>query len=405
MALIFLKVFLYVIIPSLVVSDCSVRTENGVILLKDFGFKKIYIKDVSEVTAKHNESIQFFCNGQIDITDTCRRSDITKLVYTAKLFCNLNTFQLIQNETITLESYCDFRISCSKINGLKLYESGQKLPNCDKYMSIGIGVSISEFKEVSGAICYDWANLSLKYVSYLTSNSDNNLNIFDKYQRTETLHTVTLDKLVDNYELYFNFMSTQSFEAQLNDIKLRNSILDGVEFDYLNIADASKFSAHDNILNIVWWKNLRYGNWRRYLEILKQRAKSVQYLVYLGTAGIITIPNENYIQNQTLLNAPEYIWSYLISTNPNQTSEELVIVGYNSPFAKLNAENSPIFCQDICDEVSWLNLTTFRDLRLIASQGVTFCCRPEANRQISSTTTHMPMYTYIEDSDLNNVLE
>ncbi|XP_037934090.1 uncharacterized protein LOC119668597 isoform X2 [Teleopsis dalmanni] len=382
MALIFLKVFLYVIIPSLVVSDCSVRTGNGVILFKDFGFKKIYIKDVSEIKAKHNESIQFFCNGQIDITHSCQKSDkdLTKLVYTAKLFCNLNTFQLIQNETITLEPLCDFRISCSKLNGLKLYESGQKLPNCDKYMSIGIGVSISEFKEVSGAICYDWENLTLKYISYLTSNSNNNLNIFDKY-------------------LYFNIMSTQSFQAQLNDIKLRNSILDGVEFDYSNIADASKFSAHDNILKIVWWKNLRFGNWRRYLEILKQRAKSVQYLVYLGTAGIISIPKENHIQNQTLLNAPEYIWSYLISTNPNQTSEQLVIVGYNSPFAKLNAENSPIFCQDICDEVSWINSTTFRDLRLIASQGVTFCCRPEevlkkfdsfpmiVNRQISTTAT------------------
>ncbi|XP_037940112.1 uncharacterized protein LOC119672993 [Teleopsis dalmanni] len=378
----FVKIFAYFMLPGLVISICNFHTLQ-VTFVKEFGSKKILItKELPTVTLNENESIQLYCEGALRM-DCNGYNNYNSYEYLQKLpdlnlievRCFLNELFLKQHQS---KKFCrNVLISCSESSGLKLYESNQKLPHCDKYMSMGIGASFSELEEVSLAICYDWENLSLKYVAFLTSYSNTNLEVFYKNQHSKKLDIVTLDKVLDNYELYFDFMSDPSFQVQLKDLRLRNAILNGLDFDYLSIADASKFTAQTKILNIVWWRNLHQGNWRQYQTILKQRTNTVQYQVYLGTAGIISIPTENCNQNQALLNAPEYIWSYLISTNSSQNAEELVIVAYNSPFAKLNEENSPIFCQDICDEVSWLNSTIFRELRLIPTQGVMFCCRPE----------------------------
>ncbi|XP_067633460.1 uncharacterized protein [Eurosta solidaginis] len=169
----------------------------------------------------------------------------------------------------------------------------------------------------------------------------------------------------------------------------------------------------------MWWRQLRQENWHFFLDALSERTQTVKYVVNVGTFGNVTIPaaqeNCTSSKNQVvsianedmIIKAPGYIWTYLKSITPG-VEEEFVIIGHNSPY-KENPNHSE-FCEvDICDEIEWLKNSMFARLRHLPTLGYTFCCSAEevakkidyipfkAN-EIVTSTQEIPITEYIPSS-------
>lgn len=50
------------------------------------------------------------------------------------------------------------------------------------------------------------------------------------------------------------------------------------------------FNQYHELLDILWWKNLRIINWQRFLDALEQHTTNNSYEVYMGTLDEVQIP-------------------------------------------------------------------------------------------------------------------
>lgn len=146
---------------------------------------------------------------------------------------------------------------------------------------------------------------------------------------------------------YYFFCSQAEFSQQLGNVKRAVSILETYDFDYVSLLQDTplqdEFAEFVHIFNTMWWRNLRIGNWRFYLEALDARSKLIPYKVYVGTSGELRIPDtsSNNITAEgdhlsievgsLVVQPPVYIWSYLKSLK-DDVNEEFVVIAYNSPY-------------------------------------------------------------------------
>lgn len=64
---------------------------------------------------------------------------------------------------------------------------------------------------------------------------------------------------------------------------------------------ANFFKEFNNILDIIWWRYLRVGNWKRFMNTLEYYAYNNSYQLYTGTSGAVKFPIEgNCAQNNVL---------------------------------------------------------------------------------------------------------
>uniref|UniRef100_W8BSC7 Uncharacterized protein n=1 Tax=Ceratitis capitata TaxID=7213 RepID=W8BSC7_CERCA len=294
-------------------------------------------------------------------------------------------------------------INCQSPWTPSLYESGTKLPKCNEYMNYAIGIAVPNVQDIiSATMCYDLDALALKYVNYVAYRP--------KYDEVIQLNSSALSKnqligdfktKLGNLNTYFSFMSPTEFNQQFSHLKRTIPLLETYDYDYVSLLQGTplqeELAEFTHIFNTMWWRNLRIGNWRFYMDALATRSKHISYRVYMGTTGLMRIPDtsSNNITAESdhlsvevgslVVLPPVYVWSYLKSLNDN-VNEEFVVIAYNSPYYYL--KSSAIFCHDICDKIDWLRMSKFGHTRLMPTFGIIFCCRPE---EVAHTFVKFPL--------------
>lgn len=51
------------------------------------------------------------------------------------------------------------------------------------------------------------------------------------------------------------------------------------------------FQHYGQLIDVIWWHNLRAFNWRRFLNALEMHFEELNnYRIYLGTLGVVQVP-------------------------------------------------------------------------------------------------------------------
>lgn len=101
------------------------------------------------------------------------------------------------------------------------------------------------------------------------------------------------------------------------------------------------------MLSIVWLRALRNGNWRHFLNALRDASADAKYDVNVGVSGTIVMPTLHACDdNRTLsieldsgdtVNVPAHIWAHVRPVEPTVNgTDEFVLVAHNSPFVSAN---------------------------------------------------------------------
>ncbi|XP_037818942.1 uncharacterized protein LOC119608552 [Lucilia sericata] len=245
---------------------------------------------------------------------------------------------------------------------------------------------------VLAAICYNMEQIALQTVVYNVSNLRRNY--LNQPMDVRTTNMIPSEYLDENlWNLKFTTLSDLSgtlLKEKLTNLAKTDRWLSLANYEVSSIVQDEMlkkyFKEYDNLLNIIWWRNLRLGNWQRFLNTLKNYAYSNSFEIYTGTSGVAEYPADDKCHKERRLEMkfgfknetiPAYIWTYLKSYD--NLNQEFIIVGYNSPYAEYFTTENVIFCPDICAEIPWLNeiYTSFR----YAYAGIMFCCSTDFIRQ------------------------
>ncbi|XP_067633458.1 uncharacterized protein [Eurosta solidaginis] len=373
------------------------------IFTKDFGSKTIVFRAHSNIlTLDDGESIRAHCRGitvsALSTTSSTQdqyeyeayeegnrqikqRIDISSALKDTEVFtCESNSLKILGT------SYENVQVFCPDYPRLRLYESQKKLPKCTNFTSYAFGFKLQETGDIiKSAVCYDLDHLELKFASYVTY--EKKVMVYKKVNVGNEL-SLNLKQELNGFSKYFAFLNERSGNVVALSTKSPFSANE-FEFDSIIQDESLKIELYDfkYIFNIMWWRQLRQENWHFFLDALTERTQTVKYMVNVGTFGNVTIPaaqeNCTSSKNQVvsianedmIIKAPGYIWTYLKSITPG-VEEEFVIIGHNSPY-KENPDHSE-FCEvDKCEEIEWLKNSMFARLRHLPSLGYTFCCSAE----------------------------
>ncbi|KAI9586419.1 hypothetical protein GQX74_002266 [Glossina fuscipes] len=198
-------------------------------------------------------------------------------------------------------------------------------------------------------ICYDLNEFSLQAVKYKTVHHQ--VNNWNTKLMPITLSSLPATSPLSNEVKFLNpsFLHIQNelLQDQLEYISDANAWLKLANYEYGSIIQSGPylryFKQYNELLDILWWHNLRITNWQRFLNAFEEHTKTENtYDVYMGTLDVVKIPS----------------WS-----NPNEMEYlELEFFNYNDV----------AFCRDICDEIDWLK--DVRSTFHYANFGFIFCC-------------------------------
>ncbi|KAL9930509.1 uncharacterized protein ACN427_014945 [Glossina fuscipes fuscipes] len=250
-------------------------------------------------------------------------------------------------------------------------------------------------------ICYDLREFSLQAVKYNTTKRN------AKAWSANEMLPVALNDLPEATILSseVKFLNTtvlhienDVLQRHLETLSKRNPWLKLTRYEYANIIQSGPFLNYFNqyhqLLDILWWNNLRVANWRHFMNALEQHTTIYSYIIYTGTLDVVQIPVwsnpsefeylevQNGYVNSTM---PQYIWMYLESSDGK--NPDLYVFGYNSPYAEFFPINKVKFCTDICGDFDWLKNARFSFH--YNNFGIVFCCSPESVK-ISAYGTILP---------------
>ncbi|KAI8124985.1 hypothetical protein FF38_09493 [Lucilia cuprina] len=235
-------------------------------------------------------------------------------------------------------------------------------------------------------LCYDLEKVSLRNIHYtvqntLKTNSEmlNDMEFIypslNPYNLSADLHLLKTTKsvIINNNLLQQQFINLYELNPLLSFANYEvSSIVQGHSY-------AEYFKEYNVFLNIIWWRNLRLGNWKMFINTLENYAINNRFEILTGTSGIVELPinlTEKHSKKLELeidmktITVPEYIWSYVSSSDIYK--QDFIIVAYNSPYAEFFSLDNIIFCPDICADIPWLKnvYTSFR----YSFAGIMFCC-------------------------------
>uniref|UniRef100_A0A1A9WKG3 Uncharacterized protein n=1 Tax=Glossina brevipalpis TaxID=37001 RepID=A0A1A9WKG3_9MUSC len=245
-------------------------------------------------------------------------------------------------------------VECNKVEWTIKVESGQsnetKSSWCsDDHQIFELATNNLDQNRTLAYVCYDFKKFSLQSVKYKTIKRKR-----DEWKVNRFLPLFVNDlpepktpssevKILNTAPLH---IGNEALHVHLNMIRKHNPWLKLVHYEYENIISSGPFIHYFNqyhqLLDIMWWKNLRIINWQRFLNALEQHTTENNYEIYMGTLDEVQIPlwsnphEFEYLEVQNgFVNgtAPRYVWIYLESSD-NKNSN-LYIFGYNSPYAEV----------------------------------------------------------------------
>lgn len=253
-----------------------------------------------------------------------------------------------------------------------------------------LSVTDTDQTRILAHICYNLEEFSLQTLKYKTIKRTTEAwnpskflpVILDDLPEASTLSSE--DKF-----LYETVLHTENdvLQRYLERLGEKNPWLKFAHYEYANIVQSSpfikQFNQYHQLLDILWWRNLRLTNWQRFLNALEQHTAIYSYTIYMGTVGEVQTPLWSnpgefqylQIQNGYVNNTvPEYIWMYLESSDGK--NPDVYVFGYNSPYAEFFHSNEMKFCSDTCGDFDWLKnvWSSFH----YNNFGIVFCCSPES---------------------------
>ena len=274
-------------------------------------------------------------------------------------------------------------IACTS-SAYTVFESKHQLANCKNFESYALGAKLSPPIIIAG-LCYDLEKLSIRYVSYKLQEPSFVL------QKAKQLYPLGLNKTsladaLNSIEHILDIPSSSQIASLIGAAAETNFWLRIADFEIGNIVQTNayyKAAFEENAIyfNIVWWKDLRTGNWRRFIELLEARSRNVTYDLYTGITGELRVPvATNKCDPETSkplefpgfrTRVPQFIWTHLNSTHED-VPENFVVIAYNSPYFDNFDQNSTLLCNDMCDDIEWLK--PMQDSRQISAMGRFYCC-------------------------------
>ncbi|XP_014091961.3 uncharacterized protein [Bactrocera oleae] len=387
--------FITIVTGCEIISACQLDILSPAPLFgQNFGSKKIIFKSqASSIQLDIGESITAYCSSGLaykKVIDKYYNTQIDQLLSSNTAEFNCDGDNQIGITGILNAFSTKMTILCGSKTNYDLYESTTILPNCENYMTFAIGAPIQTVaSDIKAGICYDLDYFKLKFISFIAQSNSEAI-IFDEKKNLNEL-SIDLDQKIRNLETYFPFMSQRTFNETRDKLRKSHTLFDAFEFDYTTLLQneplKSQLERQAFILNTMWWRQLRQHNWRYFLEALKERTRSVKYLVHMGTYGNMTAPSGrgNCVQESVTvqkdsiaITAPTYIWAYLQSpfSADEDKKDDIVVIAHNSPYVTNPTHDE--FCEfDVCDEIEWLRNSTFGNLRRLPTLGYMFCCRPD----------------------------
>ncbi|KAF4514054.1 UNVERIFIED_CONTAM: hypothetical protein B566_EDAN018822 [Ephemera danica] len=126
------------------------------------------------------------------------------------------------------------------------------------------------------------------------------------------------------------------------------------------------------------WATVNSANWNyletRTRELVKSYTNGL--LVYTGTHGVTTLPDETpiyrdlylYYNSEYKIRVPEFYWRVVYDP---ETKKGTAIVGINNPYL----ESIVPLCPDVCSEITWLITKNFKPGK--QEFGYMYCCEVE----------------------------
>lgn len=117
-------------------------------------------------------------------------------------------------------------------------------------------------------------------------------------------------------------------------------------FEYANLIQDDAFSQDLNefqeMISIVWLRALRSGNWRHFLNALRDASVHDKFDVNVGVSGTVAMPTLNAcednrtlsieVDSETTISVPAHIWAHVRTVEPALNASEFVVIAHNSPF-------------------------------------------------------------------------
>lgn len=141
-------------------------------------------------------------------------------------------------------------------------------------------------------------------------------------------------------------------DAMRND-KQFQTMFGAETFEYSNLIQDDAFAQilneYKSMLNILWLRPLRSGNWKNFLNALKIASLNSNYDVRVGVSGSVSAPvyqncNETRplsiaLSSDNSVTVPAFIWAHVRALQPsNNSTDDFVAIGHNSPFVSVSSE-------------------------------------------------------------------
>ncbi|XP_065356078.1 uncharacterized protein LOC135950466 [Calliphora vicina] len=260
---------------------------------------------------------------------------------------------------------------------------------------------------ILAVMCFDLEVDSLRVINYNVQYSQNT--------NAEMIRNMKLNDLLGYSPQVLKTkkslpLTNELLQQNLKDLSRLNPLVSFADLEVSSIVQghsyAKYFKEYNDFLNIIWWRNLRLGNWKLFINTLENYAGKNSFQIFTGTSHMLELPlNLTHKQSKKLelkidsknLTIPAYIWSYVKSIDGR--NQDFIIVGYNSPFAEFFTLKDIIFCPDICSKIPWLEdiHTAFR----YTFAGIMFCC---STNFIKITKYLNGFPTDVFDKTFNNLL-
>lgn len=102
------------------------------------------------------------------------------------------------------------------------------------------------------------------------------------------------EKMEASFNQLISFFRNDVLQRYLERLGEKNPWLKLAHYEYANIVQSSpfikQFNQYHQLLDILWWRNLRIANWQRFLNALEQHTAIYSYTIYMGTVGEVQTP-------------------------------------------------------------------------------------------------------------------
>ncbi|XP_065356897.1 uncharacterized protein LOC135951218 [Calliphora vicina] len=348
-------------------------------LYRIVGSHKIKLNDransLNYIDLYENQEIEAQCDVQFERPKRYQTSN--------QLYIKCNGYIYIktaESRSYKINEYnSEISLECSSIKW-KLYESTKKFTWCPTNVT---SYMLARHKALGhdylAGICYDIYKQSFSSLYYTLAPKHYEYahpSVFGNFY-TPSLEIQYIKETFGSNSI-INF-DNQQFENWITNSNYKYSSV--MQHPNLYTSFNLQFSS---LLEFVWWPNLRIYNWKSYETALEQHVESENqaYDILAGVSGAIKTPiidkcQTNYTLKEVIYGTeqkiPLYVWNYLQARD--NSSNGIVIIGFNSPFQEFYSEEEIVFCPDKCQEIPWLKKfsSTFR----YGIMGTVFCCNVE----------------------------